>query len=349
MELFKRMQSDGHEQVVFFSDPKSGLSSIIAVHDTTLGPALGGTRMWDYASEEDALNDVLRLSKAMTYKASLAGLNLGGGKGIIIGDPHKAKSEALFRAYGRAVNSLGGRYITAEDVGTTPQDLAIVMRETKWLVGKPPEAGGSGDSAPATGFGVFQGMRALAKEAWGKASLAGRTVALQGFGKVASNLAHYLKSDGAKLVVCDVYPQATERAILEFGAEVVHPDAIYDVPCDVFSPCALGGTINQNTIPRLKCRIIAGGANNQLAETADGDRLHQAGILYGPDYLLNAGGIINLSFEMTRYDPQAAMAKVGAIYDTMEQVIKLSKERGVPTSQTADLIAERRVQDARRR
>ncbi|MBF8299609.1 MAG: Glu/Leu/Phe/Val dehydrogenase dimerization region, partial [Dehalococcoidia bacterium] len=258
MELLKRMQAEGHRQVALFSDPGSGLRSIIAIHDTSLGPALGGTRMWNYASEDDALTDVLRLSKAMTYKASLAGLNLGGGKGIIIGDPHKDKSEALFRAYGRAVDSMAGQYITAEDVGTTPQDLEIVMRETKWLVGKPPSAGGSGDSAPATGFGLFQGMRALAKEAFGNPSLAGKTVAIQGFGKVASNLARYLRSEGARLVVADIYPQATNSARTEFGAEIVPPETIYEVPCDVFSPCALGGTLNENTIPLLKCRVIAG-------------------------------------------------------------------------------------------
>ena len=349
MGLLQRMEAGGHEQVVFVSDPKSGLRCIIAIHDTTLGPALGGTRMWGYASEDDALTDALRLSKAMTYKASLAGLDLGGGKGVIIGDPHKDKSEALFHAYGRAVNTLGGRYITAEDVGTTFEDLQMVMSETRWVVGKAPEIGGSGDSGPATGLGVYQGMRACAKEAFGTPSLAGCTVAIQGFGKVASNLARYLKADGAKLIVSEVYAPSSARAGDEFGAQIVEPDRIYDVPCDVFSPCALGAVLNSNTIPRLKCRVVAGGANNQLAETIDGDRLQDRGILYGPDYLLNAGGLINLSFELTTYDAKAAMAKVGAIYDTMERVIELAKQTRASTARTADLLAERRVREARRR
>jgi leucine dehydrogenase len=343
------MRSEGHEEVVFVNDAPSGLRAIIAIHDTTLGPALGGTRMWNYAGEDDALNDVLRLSKAMTYKASLAGLDLGGGKGVILGDPHRDKTPDLFRAYGRAVNTLGGRYITAEDVGTTPEDLAQVMQETRWLVGKPPEVGGSGDSAPATGFGVYQGMRACAREAFGDASLAGRTVAIQGFGKVASNLAGYLKKEGARIIACDVFGPSAERAQREFGAEIVEPSRILDAACDILAPCALGGVLNKDTIPHLRCRVVCGGANNQLAEPADGDRLEQRGILYAPDYLVNAGGIINLSFEMTRYDPEAAMNKVAGIHDTMQRVIQLSKQRGLSTSRTADLLAEERVAQARRR
>ena len=347
MELLQRMRAEGHEEVVFITDAKTGLRSLIAIHDTTLGPALGGTRMWAYASEDDALTDVLRLSKAMTYKASLAGLDLGGGKGVIIGDPHKDKSEALFHAYGRAVNKLGGRYITAEDVGTTFDDLQMVMAETRWAVGKPPEIGGSGDSGPATGFGVFQGMRACAKEVFGTPSLTGRIVAIQGFGKVASNLAHYLKQDGARLIVSEVYPESARRAKEEFGAQIVEPDKIYDVPCDVFSPCALGGVLNPGTILRLKCRAVVGGANNQLGDLEDGDRLQARSILYGPDYLVNAGGLINLSFELTTYETKTAMAKVGAIYETMDRVIKLSKETHTSTARTAALLAEERVRQAR--
>ena len=291
--------------------------------------------------------DALRLAKAMTYKASLAGLDLGGGKAVIIGDPHRDKTEPLLRAYGRAVDSQGGRYITAEDVGTTPKDLEIVMQETRWMVGKPLGMGGSGDSAPATGFGVYQGMRACAAEVFGDPSLKGRTVAIQGFGKVASALARHLRDAGAALVVAEIYPESQARARDEFGVRIVPPDDIYDTPCDIFSPCALGGVINKETIPRLKCRIVAGCANNQLLEEADGARLHQAGILYGPDYLINAGGIINLSFELTRYDAQAAMAKVSKIYETMEKVIALSKAEGIPTARTADLLAEQRLEAAR--
>jgi len=347
MELLQRMQAEGYEQVSFFHDRETGLRCIIAIHDTTLGPALGGTRMWPYASEDEALADALRLARAMTYKASLAGLDLGGGKAVIIGDPRKDKTEGLLRAYGRAVDSLGGRYITAEDVGTTPEDLAVVMRETRWTVGKPLAMGGSGDSAPATGYGVYQGMRACVREAFGDPSLAGRTVAIQGFGKVATHLARHLRQDGATLIVSEIDPGARQRAAEEFGARVASPHEVLAVPCDVLAPCALGGILNDDTIPRLRCRVVAGGANNQLREPADGDRLHRAGILYGPDYLLNAGGLINLSFELTGYDAEAAMARVSRIHDTMERVIALSKAEGISMARIADLLAERRLAAAR--
>ena len=347
MKLLSEMEAGGHELVAVFRDRETGLNCIVAIHDTTLGPAMGGTRMWPYPSEGEAMVDALRLSRAMTYKASLAGLDLGGGKGVVIGDPHKDKTEPLLRAYGRAVESLGGRYITAEDVGTTPQDLEIVMQETGWMVGKPPEMGGSGDSAPATGYGIYQGMRACANEVFGDPSLKGRTVVIQGFGKVASNLARHLRDEGAALVVAEIYPPPQARARDEFGASIVPPGDVYDIPCDIFAPCALGGVINKETIPRLRCPIVAGGANNQLLEEADGERLHQAGILYGPDYLLNAGGLINLSFELTSYDAEAAMTKVGKICETMEKVIALSKAEGISTARTADLLAEQRLDAAR--
>ena len=346
MDVLANMESQGHEEVAFFHDERSGLRCIIAVHSTLLGPSLGGARMWTYPSEAVALTDVLRLSRAMTYKAAVANLPLGGGKGLILGDPHVDKTERLLRAYGRAVNSLGGRYITAEDVGTSPDDLTIVMQETQWIVGKPLEVGGSGDSAPATGFGVYQAMRACAKEVYGDASLEGKSVALQGFGKVASNLAHYLQKDRVRLIVSEVYPESRQRAVEEFGAEVVEPEAIYDVPCDIFSPNALGGVLNRETIPRLRCKIVTGGANNQLLEPMDGDRLRDAGILYAPDYVANAGGIINLSFELTTYDAKAAMDRVSLIYDTVEEVIAVAKAQGLATSAAADRLAEARLAQA---
>ena len=348
MGTLAQMEAEGHEQVAFFSDPASGLRCIIAIHDTTLGPAIGGTRMWTYPTEEAALTDVLRLSRAMTYKAAAAGLDLGGGKGLIIGDPHRDKSEALFLAYARSVESLGGRYITAEDVGTTPDDLAIVMRGTRWITGKPLEVGGSGDSAPATGFGVYQAMRACADEVWGGPSLEGKTVALQGFGKVASQLAKHLLRDGASLVVAEPNPSAQLRAAEEFGARIVALDDIYDVECDIFAPCALGGALTEHTVPRLRCAIVVGGANNQLSGDEDGARLRDAGILYAPDYVVNAGGIINLSFELTAYDPDAAMARTARIYDTVKEVIAVAKREGIPTSTAADRIAERRLEQAKR-
>ncbi|MEE9284690.1 MAG: Glu/Leu/Phe/Val dehydrogenase dimerization domain-containing protein, partial [Dehalococcoidia bacterium] len=308
MGLFQSMAAEGHEAVAYFANPDVGLRCIIAIHDTTLGPALGGTRMWPYATEAEALTDVLRLSKAMTYKAALAGLDLGGGKAVIMGDPARDKTEALLRAYGRAVDSFGVRYITASDVGTTPQDLEIIMQQTRWMLGRPRESGGSGDSAPATAYGVLQAMRACADDVFGDPSLSGRTVVMQGFGKVASSLARRLKDEGARLVVAEIVPQARERAAGEFGARIVAPDEIFDVEGHIFAPCALGGVLNDSTIPRLRCPIVAGSANNQLAEQADADRLEAAGILYAPDYAVNAGGIINLSFELTGYEPEVAMA-----------------------------------------
>ena len=352
MELIKRMETEGYEQVVFCRGRDIGLRAIIAIHDTTLGPALGGTRMWTYTSEDEALTDALRLAKAMTYKASAAGLALGGGKGVILGDPARDKSEALFRAYGRFVNTLGGRYITAEDVGTTPQDLLHVMKETRHMTGRPIEQGGSGDSAPPTGYGVYRAMQACAKDAFGGDSLKGRIVAIQGFGKVASFLAKHLAEEGARLVVAELHEAPRERARREFGARIVGLDEIYDTLCDVFAPCALGGILNDGTIPRLKCKVVCGAANNQLLELRYGDLLRQRGILYAPDYIVNAGGLINLSFELTGeltgYNAEAAYAKVGRIAETVERVIGIAKKEGISTARAADSLAEERINAARK-
>ena len=346
MGLFGEMQARGHEEVVLFSRPEHGLRCIVAIHDTTLGPALGGTRMWPYASEEAAMTDALLLSRAMTYKASLAGLDLGGGKAVIIGDPRTDKTESLLRAYGKAVESLAGRYITAEDVGTTPDDLAVLMQETKWMTGRPIELGGSGDSAPATGFGIYQAMKACAAEVFGDPSLAGRHVAIQGFGKVASNLAKLLAMEEAHLTVAEIDPKAAARAEEEMGASVVAPDQIISTECDVFAPCALGGVLNADTIPQLKCPIVAGGANNQLQHPSDGDRLRERGILYAPDYAINAGGLINLSFELVQYHEEQAMSKVSAIYQTMERIVAMGKRAGISTARAADMLAEKRLAQA---
>ena len=345
MDTLNAMRTEGHEQVSFFSDPSSGLRCIIAIHDTRLGPSLGGTRMWPYASEADALTDVLRLSKAMTYKAAAAGLDLGGGKGLIIGDSRRDKTEALLLAYARAVDSLGGRYITAEDVGTTPADLEIVMRGTRHMVGKPPYAGGSGDSAPPTGLGVYESMRACAAEVYGSPSLEGRTVALQGFGKVASHLARHLVEGGARLVVADPNADALQAA-RDVGATIVGLDDIYDVECDVFSPCALGGVLNTETIPRLRCGIVAGSANNQLLTPEDAERVEAAGILYAPDFLISAGGIVGLSFELYGYDPVAAERSVKQIGARVADVIAAAKAEGITTAAAADRMAERRLEAA---
>lgn len=348
MKIMDYMKQYGHEEVVFCSDPEVGLNAIIAIHDTTLGPALGGARMWSYQSEEEALLDALRLSRAMTYKASVAGLNLGGGKAVIIGDPTKDKSVGMFRSLGRFIESLGGRYITTEDVGTAVNDMQQISAETKHVTGLPLAWGASGDPSPLTGFGVYQGMRACAKEVFGSDSLRGKTAAIQGFGKVGSYLAGHLREEGVKMVVADVSEPAVKRASQEFGATIVGVDDIFDVDCDIFAPCALGAVLNSRTIPRLKCKIVAGGANNQLEEDADSDRLLHRRILYAPDYVINGGGIINLSLELTGYNAEAAKTQVAEIYNTIEKVIGLSKSKEISTAKAADNLAESRIKDAKR-
>lgn len=347
MDVLEAMEGQGHEQVAFFFDRDTGMRCIIAVHDTTLGPGLGGARMWPFATEAEALTDVLRLSQAMTYKNAMAGLAYGGAKAVIMADPAREKTPGLLRAYARAADSLGGRYITAEDVGTTPEDMEIVMQETRWMLGKPVAAGGSGDSAPMTAFGVYQAMRACMQEAFGAPSLEGRTVAMQGFGKVASSLAGLLKDAGALLIVAEVREQARERARREFGARIAAVEDIYDAPCDVFSPCALGGVLNQRTIARLRCRVVAGAANNQLLEEADASRLGSRGIVYAPDYVANAGGVINLSCETPRYDAAAARTKTAQIFETTLQTIATAKRGGISTAEAANRVAEARLTAAR--
>jgi leucine dehydrogenase len=306
--------------------------------------------MWPYNSEAEAITDALRLARAMTYKAAAAGLELGGGKAVIIGDPKKEKTEALFRAYGRFVNSLGGRYITAEDIGTTPADLEYVALETPFVTGKPLHMGGSGDSAPATALGIFSAMQVCAREVWEVESLNGKTVAIQGFGKVASNLAALLKEQGARLIVSDISPQAQARARSEFGATIVAPENIYAVQCDIFAPCAMGGVLNGKTIPQLNCKVVCGGANNQLLTDEEGMHLHQRGILYAPDYVINAGGLINLSFELVKggYNQEAALARVRSIGQQMEKVIAMARAERTTTARAADLLAEERLKAARK-
>ncbi len=347
MEILEQMGAEGHEQLMVVSDAGSGLKAIIAIHDTTLGPACGGTRIWPYKSEEEAIWDALRLSRAMTYKAAAADLPLGGGKGVIIADSHTEKTEALLRAYGRFVDTLGGRYLTTTDVGSTGRDLEYISQETAYVVGLPTNAGGSGDTSVMTGLGLYMGMKACAKEAWGSDSLTGKTVAMQGFGKVAFHTAHHLLKEDAKLVVTDVFDGALDRA-RDLGLAVVKPDDIYGVDCDIFAPCALGGVINPDTIPQLKCKVVAGGANNQLLSGADGEELHRLGIIYGPDYILNSGGIINAEAEIGReYNPDRAREKTERIYETMKKVIAISKCEEIPTAKAADRLAEERLSSVR--
>ncbi|MCH1626642.1 Leu/Phe/Val dehydrogenase [Ferdinandcohnia quinoae] len=347
MELFTYMEKYDYEQLVFCQDKQSGLKAIIAIHDTTLGPALGGTRMWTYASEEAAIEDALRLAKGMTYKNAAAGLNLGGGKTVIIGDPRKDKSEELFRAFGRYIQGLNGRYITAEDVGTTVADMDLIHEETDFVTGISPAFGSSGNPSPVTAYGVYRGMKAAAKEAFGSDSLEGKVVAIQGVGNVAYTLCKYLHEEGAQLIVTDINKEAVNRAVEDFGAKAVEPDEIYGVDCDIYAPCALGATVNDVTIPQLKAKVIAGSANNQLKEARHGDVIHELGIVYAPDYVINAGGVINVADELYGYNQERAMKKVELIYDTIEKVINIAKRDRIPTYQAADRLAEERIEKMR--
>ena len=348
MDVLNAMANRGHEQVAMYNDPASGLRGIIAIHDTTLGPSCGGARMWPYATEADALADALNLSQAMTYKSAAAGLNLGGGKGVIIGDPRTAKTEALLRAWGRFVDTLGGRYLTTTDVGTTGRDLETVRQETEHVVGLDQTLGGSGDTSVMTGLGVYMGMRACAADVWGADSLRGRTVAMQGFGKVATHTAEHLLDNEVRVIATDVNESALDRA-RQMGVKVVAPDDIYDADCDIFAPCALGGVINAQTIARLRCRIVAGGANNQLATPEDGEELHRRGIIYAPDFLINAGGIINAAAEIGQpYNPERSRQQTERIYEQMSSVLATARQQEIATARAADLLAEARLDEVRR-
>ncbi|CDO01948.1 Leucine dehydrogenase [Oceanobacillus picturae] len=344
MEIFTYMEKYDYEQLVFCQDKSSGLKAIIAIHDTTLGPALGGTRMWTYKSEEEAIEDALRLAKGMTYKNAAAGLNLGGGKTVIIGDPKKDKNPEMFRAFGRYIQGLNGRYITAEDVGTTVHDMDLIHLETDFVTGISPESGSSGNPSPVTAYGVYKGMKAAAMEAYGSDSLEGKTVAIQGVGNVAYALCEFLHEEGAKLIVTDINKQSVERAVEAFNATAVDPDDIYDVDCDIYAPCALGATVNDDTINRLKAKIIAGSANNQLKSSKHGDIIHEKGIVYAPDYVINSGGVINVADELVGYNQKRAMKKVETIYDSLTRVFEISRTDNIPTYVAADRMAEERIE-----
>jgi leucine dehydrogenase len=341
-ELIDKM-GDGHEQIVFCRNKEAGLKAIIAIHDTTLGPALGGTRMWNYANEEEALIDVLRLSKGMTYKASAAGLNLGGGKAVIIGDPRTQKTEEMFRAFGCFVNSLAGQYITAEDVGTTVKEMEYVFMETPFVTGIPSAFGGSGDPSPYTAHGVYMAIKASVKEKLGLESVAGLRINVQGLGNVGFHLAEFLHRDGAKLGVADIDPEKSLLAKDKFGAKIIDPNDIVTTEADVFAPCALGAVINDKSIAQLKCKIICGGANNQLAESRHGNALKEQGILYAPDFVANAGGLMNVFVELEGYSSDRAFDKTKHVYDNMMKVFALAKRDGVSTNIAADKMAEERL------
>lgn len=342
--------ASGHEQVVFCSDRESGLRAVIAIHSTALGPALGGTRFYPYASEDDAVADALRLSRAMTYKNSLAGLDLGGGKAVIIGAPRTDKTEALLRAYGRFVEALGGRYLTACDVGTSNADLDVVARETRFAHGRSLAYGGCGDSSVLTAYGVFQGMRAAAQHCWGTPTLAGRTVAIAGVGKVGSELADLLAADGADLVITDVDAAAVERVRSRHPQAQVAADtaALVVTPHDVYAPCALGGALDEATVAVLPARIVCGGANNQLATPAVAGRLTARGILYAPDYLVNAGGVIQVEDERHGFSFDRAQARASGIYDVALRVFRLADAEGISPAVAADRLAEERIRSVGR-
>jgi leucine dehydrogenase len=334
----------GHERVVLCEDGRAGYRAVVAVHSTAAGPALGGTRLWNYPSVEAAVTDALRLARGMTYKNALAGLPFGGGKSVIIADARTVERGELFRAHGRFVETFGGRYVTAEDVGTTPADMEVVARETRHVAGL---TNRSGDPSPHTAHGVFRAMQAAARFRWGADSLAGRAVAVQGCGNVGLNLARELRAAGARLVVTDVDEERARRAALELGARLVAPEEIYGAAADVFAPCALGGVVNDETIPRLRAEIVCGAANNQLLEARHGDALDARGRLYAPDYAANAGGVINGCRELLGWTPEQSAQKVHALYDTLLDIFRLARDENTPTHSAADRLAEARLADAK--
>jgi leucine dehydrogenase len=340
MRLFDTIAEMGHEQLVLSQDTASGYRGILAVHSTVLGPALGGTRFWNYASDEDAIVDALRLARGMTYKNAVAGLNLGGGKSVIIGNNKTVDREMIFRAHGRFVESLGGRYITAEDVGTSTADMDYVHMETDYVSGL---AGRSGDPSPVTAHGVFRAIQASAKERWGSDDLSTKTIAIQGCGHVGYYLAKQLHEAGAKLIVTDIDAERVKRVVAEFNARAVGAEEIYGAQADIFAPCALGAIINDKTIPLLKCEIVAGAANNQLLEERHGDELVARGIMYAPDYVANAGGVINVYSELAGWTPARSLRKADEIYDTILKVFEISKTQKIPTYLAADRLAEQRI------
>ncbi len=342
--LFPSIERYGHEQLLFCRDRGTGLRAIIAIHNTTLGPALGGIRMRPYPSEEAALHDVLRLSRAMTFKAAMAGLNLGGGKSVIIGDPRTDKSEVLFRAMGRFIQGLGGRYVAATDIGTSVDDLISVRMETPYVTGLPEAWGGLGDTSILTGLTVYLGMKAGAEACWGSDSLAGKRVMIQGAGKVATYLMEYLQKEGAQLLVSDVIGESAQRAAQRFGATIVPPEDVYHADCDIFSPNALGAVLDDDTIPRLRCRLVCGGANNQLAEERHGELLHSRGILYAPDYVVNSGGVISGECELLHAPRARADALAGRVGVTMRRVFGTAARDGVPPVVAADRLAAERIE-----
>jgi leucine dehydrogenase len=347
--VLAQMALNNHEQIVFCNDNATGLKAIVAIHNTVLGPSLGGTRMWNYNNEMEALTDVLRLSRGMTYKSSVAGLNLGGGKAVIMGDAKKIKNEALLRRFGKFVNSLGGKYITAEDVAMTSRDMEIIKMETNYVSGLPENMGGSGDPSPVTAYGVYVSMKASAREVWGSDNLSGKKILVQGIGHVGEVLVSHLAKEGAKVYINDISEERLKAVSSKYSAEVVAADKMFDLDIDIYAPCALGATVNDNTLGKLKCKIICGAANNQLAnEVVHGEAVGKQGILYAPDFVVNAGGIINVFYELEGYNRERAMAHAEKIYDTTFNIFQAAKKEGIPTYVAANRIAEQRIESIAR-
>lgn len=342
--VLAQMNQLEHEQVVHFYDRFTGLKAIVAIHNTYLGPALGGTRMWVYNNEAEALTDVLRLSRGMTYKAAISGLNLGGGKAVIIGDAKTQKNEALMRRFGKCVQSLGGRYITAEDVGIGTKDMEYIAMETEHVTGLPENLGGGGDPSPVTAYGVYLGIKASTKERYGSDSLSGKKILVQGVGKVGYHLIEHLTKDGAIVYAYDISAENVNRAINDFKAKPTDAESMFDLDIDIYAPCALGATVNDESLSRLRCSIIAGAANNQLLdETRHGKMVMEKGILYAPDFLINAGGLINVSIELEGYNRELALQRTERIYDVTLNIFKLAKEQNIPTIEAAKKMAEQRI------
>lgn len=344
-KVFGPLTDLGHEQVLFCNDNELGLKAIIGIHNTTLGPALGGTRMWTYASDLDALQDVLRLSRGMTFKAAISGINLGGGKAVIIGDPRgKLKNEAFMRRFGKFVNNLNGKYITAEDVGTTTKDMEYIRMSTRHVTGIPVNMGGSGDPSPVTAYGTYLGIKASMKRLTGSDSLTGKRIVVQGVGNVGYYLCENLHKEGAEIFVFDIFQDKLDRVVQDFGVTVIEESEVYNFDADVFAPCALGATVNEQTIPQMKYAIIAGGANNQLAdEVADGERLKERGILWAPDFLINAGGLINVYTEFEGYNRDRAMSRAENIYHTCIRCFEYAEENDITTSRASIELAQQRI------
>jgi len=344
INVLNQMSLFNHEQLVFCNDNNVGLKAIIGIHNTVLGPALGGTRMWNYASEQDALVDVLRLSRGMTYKSAVAGINLGGGKAVIIGDPKKIKTEALLRSFGKFIDSLGGKYITAEDVSMNSRDMEIIHMETDYVTGLPESMGGSGDPSPVTAMGVWMGMKASAKKVFGNESLTGKKVIVQGLGNVGRHLIEYLDKEKAELLVFDIDEEKIKAVANQYKVKVLSAQELYSVDADIYAPCALGATVNSQTLEQLKVKIICGSANNQLAdEEIHGKMVEEKGILYAPDFVVNAGGIINVYYELEGYNRKRALAHAERIYDTTTKVFEIAEKEKIPTYLAANKLAEDRI------